>query len=295
MKEKRMKPVQLYRRNIKNEDLSAYSVLMAVYKMDKSEYVKEAIDSMLNQTFPCGQFVIVEDGPVSSDVDILLTSYVSAYPEIFTIVKLEQNNGLGNALNQGMKQCRNELVARMDADDVSKPSRCEKQIKAFQSDPGLSIVGAQIHEFTESIENTVSSRIVPTDMKGIRKFARRRSPFNHVTVMFRKSVVEDFGGYAPFHRKEDLELFIKMVNHGIQAVNIDEALVDVRIGDQSLKRRKSWMNCKEYIEIMYNFYKKGYIGKSDMLFVFLGQTAMCALPASVLRILSQKCLRKEAL
>lgn len=270
-----------------------YSVLMSVYKNDVTECVKEAVESMLNQTLPCEQFVIVEDGPVSEALENLICSYESSYPEIFTIVRLKKNGGLGNALNQGLKYCRNELTARMDADDISVPERCEKQIRVFCENASLSIVGGQIHEFTGNPGNIVSSRIVPADLDGIKKFAKRRSPFNHVTVMFRKSAVQAFRGYVSYSRKEDLELFIRMINNGIQAVNIDEPLVLVRISDESMGRRKSWTNCKEYIDIMYKFYKQGYLGISDMMYVFFGQIAMYILPKKLAGTISTRLLRNK--
>lgn len=254
----------------KKADLSKYSVVMAVYRKDKPEYLKEAIRSMLNQTYACEQFVIVMDGPVSRKSENVISDFKSAQPGLFTIIKLKENGGLGNALNCGIAACRNELIARMDSDDISYPDRCEKQIKEFQKNSRLSIVGTQIYEFESDKKNIVSARIVPADFEGIKKFARRRSPFNHMTVMYRKSVVLSFGGYASFYRKEDLELFVKMVHNGVYSINLDEILVLARAGNDHLKRRRNWMNCKEYIDIMYNFYKKGYLKTNDMLYVFFG-------------------------
>lgn len=272
-------------------DLTKYSVLMSVYKNDVPEYVKQAVDSMLNQSLPCNQFVIVEDGPISDELELLIKSYEENHPQLFTVVRLEENGGLGNALNQGMKVCRNELVARMDADDISMLNRCEKQIKEYRNNPGLSVVGTQINEFVGEKENVVSLRKVPIDMENIIKFSKRRSPFNHVTVMYRKSTVESFGGYATYNRKEDLELFVKMVNNGIKVMTIDEALVYVRIGEDNLRRRRSWINCKEYIDIMYRFYKQGYLRISDMIYVLAGQTAMFILPRWILQRLNKTFLR----
>ena len=282
----------LYTYITEEHELTKYSVLMSIYRNDKLEYVKEAIDSMLRQTLPCDQFVIVEDGPILSDLEKLINDYELLQPEVFTIVRLEKNGGLGNALNQGIEKCRNELIARMDADDISEPTRCKQQVDAFQSDPTLAIVGTQINEFVGRKNNVVSSRIVPVELDDIKKFARRRSPFNHVTVMYRKSVLKSFGGYVAFYRKEDLELFIKMINSGANAKNIDEPLVAVRISDDSLGRRKSWRNCKEYIDIMYNFYKRGYLGKIDFMFVLLGQITMCFAPKFLISQLNNRFLRK---
>ena len=198
---------------------------MSVYKNDKEDHLRLAIESMLKQTVPPEQFVIVEDGPVPSALDNLLLKYTKTYPQLFTVVKLDQNGGLGNALNQGLKFCRNELVARMDSDDISKSNRCELELKEFSKHPNMGIVGTQIDEFIGDTSNITSQRIVPTEHKDIVKFARRRSPFNHPTVMYRKSVIESLGGYTAYGRKEDLDLFIRAVNEGVYTRNLEESVI----------------------------------------------------------------------
>lgn len=275
--------------------ITAYSVLMSVYQYDRADYVIEAIESMLNQTCPCEQFVIVEDGFIPLELEEVINHYGKKMPDIFTIVKLKKNGGLGNALNQGIKQCRNELIARMDADDISLPGRCEKQLRAFRNNPKISILGGQINEFVDRKDNIVSSRIVPLDYEQIKRFARKRSPFNHVTVMYRKSVIESLGGYVTYQRKEDLELFVRAVHEGVYAENIADPLVLVRVGEDNLKRRKSWKNCKEYIDIMWEFHKKGYNHFIDMAYVAVGQTVMWLAPVSCVKNLSRKMLRSRGM
>ena len=116
-----------------------YSVLMSVYDKEKPEYLKQSIESMLNQTVKPEQFVVVEDGALNKSLSDIIDKYKADFNELFTIVKLQVNGGLGNALNQGLKACRNELVARMDSDDISLPRRCEKELKLFLDNPELSI------------------------------------------------------------------------------------------------------------------------------------------------------------
>ena len=109
-----------------------YSVLMSVYFKDDADNLRLAIDSMLNQTVKPEQYVVVEDGKLTSELNTVIDEYENQYPELFTIVKIAQNKGLANALNEGIKVCRNELVARMDADDISLPERCEKELECFE-------------------------------------------------------------------------------------------------------------------------------------------------------------------
>lgn len=271
--------------------MESYSVLMSVYYKDSPDELRQSIDSMLGQTAICNQFVIVEDGLVSNDLNKLIEEYKRLHPNLFTVVKLHKNGGLGNALNEGLKHCRNELIARMDADDISFPDRCMKELQKFDENPDLCIVGTQINEFENSINNVVSVRRVPCDYESIRKFARRRSPFNHPTVMYKKSVIEKLGGYPTLNRKEDLWLFIQAVNSNCYCENLREPLLYYRTSAQNKKRRKTWTNCKEYIQVMFHFYKKGFLGLNDLIYVFMGQMVLFLMPNNVSSWLSNRLLR----
>lgn len=270
-----------------------YSVLMSVYKNDKDIYIKNAIESMINQTVMPKQYVVVVDGPVGMEIEKTITKYEQEYSDMFTIIRLKENRGLGNALNIGMKECRYELIARMDADDISLPQRCEKQLEKFESNPQLSILGTQIKEFVGEPSNIVSQRKVPITFKEIQKFAKRRSPFNHPTVMYKKSVITRLGGYPSLCRKEDLALFVLAVSKGVYSENLNESLLLYRTSNGNQKRRRTWINCKEYIQVMFKYYKRRYIGLSDLLYVILGQISLFILPTSLTNKLSKRYLRSD--
>lgn len=272
--------------------MDKYTVLMSVYIKEKPEYLSKSIDSMLAQTVKPDEFIIVEDGPLTNELYDVLDKYEKEN-NIIKRIKLEKNGGLGNALNVGLKQSRNELVARMDSDDISFPERCEKELKCFDDDNELVIVGTQIDEFIGTTDNIISSRQVPLNNDDIKKFARRRSPFNHPTVMYKRSKVLECGGYASSGRKEDLDLFLSMVFAGYKCKNINETLLFYRAGADNLQRRKNWNNCKEYIEIIYKFYKEGYLGLSDLAYVIIGQTALFLLPKNLTTLLNNKLLRNS--
>lgn len=276
---------------MQNSSAYNYSVLMAVYSKDNSENLTLAIQSMLEQSSFPEQFVIVEDGELPQELENVILHYETTMPALFTIVRLAENKGLGNALNKGIEVCRNELIARMDADDISKRERCKKQLERFRCNSSLDILGTQIEEFVGDISNVVSRRTVPCNNEEIIKFARRRSPFNHPTVMYKKSSVQRVGGYKVYGRKEDLDLFVRMVNAGVVAENLEESLLFYRTSADNYKRRKTWINCKEYIQIMYGFYKKKYIGIVDLLYVVAGQMAMYCMPSFISKKLSKKYLR----
>lgn len=273
-------------------DTSKYSVLMSVYAKERPEYLKQAVDSMLAQSIKPDEIIIVEDGPLTEELNKVIKNYKNNYPELFTIIPLAENGGLGRALNFGIVASRNELIARMDTDDVSLPSRCEEQLKAFKENPNLTICGTQIREFIDTTDNVVPSRVVPCSNEEIKQFAKRRSPFNHPTVMYRKSKVLSFNGYSEYGRKEDLDLFCRMAFSDVECINLPTVLLMYRTSEDNMKRRKTWKNCSEYIEIMNKFYRKHQIGINDMIYVFVGQIAMYLMPSVLAKKMSNRYLRK---
>lgn len=274
-------------------EFEKYSVLMSVYEKENPEYFNQAVNSMLKQTLFPDQFVIVKDGPLTTELESIIDFYVSKYPKLFTIVSLTENVGLGKALDEGLKYCKNELVARMDADDISLPNRCEEQVKMFRNQPDLSIVGTMIDEFYDAPNNIVSSRIVPTEHEKIVKFIRRRSPFNHPTVMFKKSDVIKVGGYGKFRRKQDFDLFSRMINSGCKGANVNKSLLLFRSSENSFKRRKSWINCKSYIDVQLKIWKRKHCNIFDLIYVIIGQLIIFISPIWLLKLITNKFLRSE--
>lgn len=269
-----------------------YSVLMSLYDKEDPEYLAPSLDSMINQTIKPDEIVLVLDGLINNTLQSIVDKYLDEIPDILKIVPLKENVGLGKALDIGLKYCSNELIARMDTDDISLPTRCEKQLKMFNDDKELDLVGTMIDEFYDDLKNVVSSRVVPTKHEDIEKFIRRRSPFNHPTVMFKKSAVINSGGYGKFSRKQDLDLFSRMVNNGCKAANIDESLLLFRSNEDNFKRRKSWSYVGSYIEVQYEIWKRGHCSFGDLMFVVGGQLFMYVLPTPMLKSFSNKYLRK---
>lgn len=264
-----------------------YSVLMSLYKKEKPEYLRLAIESMLNQTVPPDEIVLVEDGPLTDE----LYAVLNEYPMIHRI-KNEKNLGLGLALNVGLKECRNELVARMDTDDCSKPQRCEKQLERFAEKPYLAIVGSHIDEFIGEPSNVISKRIVPTTSEEIYNFAKKRSAFNHPAVMYSKTAVLENDGYSDLKRNQDVDLFGRMQFKGYKAENIDESLLWFRSSDELAKRRKSWQNTWSYIATIRKFWKMGYSSFLDYAMVAIAQTGMYLMPVKLQNFIYKKFLRK---
>lgn len=268
-----------------------YSVLMSLYIKEKPSYLVQSLESILKQTIKPEQIVIVKDGPLTEELLYILNEYVTQDPKLYTLVNLKSNHGLGLALNEGIKVCRNEFVARMDTDDISYTDRIETQLKEFDKNNSLDILGTLTSEFYETPNKIVSSRIVPEHHEDIVKFSKRRSPFNHPTVMYKKSAVEAVGGYRDILRKEDIDLFARMLNNGSKAKNIQKPLLYFRSNEDNYKRRKSWVNCKNYIGVIYEFWKNGYSSTWDLIYVAITQIGMYMAPMWLLKYISESLLR----
>lgn len=268
--------------------MESYSVLMSLYKKEHPGYLRLALDSMINQTVKPDEIILVEDGPLTDE----LYKVVEEYKDHLTIVINEKNLGLGLALNEGLKACRNELVARMDTDDISKSDRFEKQLRRFEEKPELVIVGSYIDEFVDTPDNVISQRRVPTDSQSIYNYAKKRSAFNHPTVMYRRSAVLAEGGYNDLKRNQDVDLFGRMLFKGYKAENIDEALLWFRSSDELAVRRKSWENTKSYIATIKKFWKMGYSSFFDFAMVAIAQTGVFIMPAKLQNWIYKTFLRK---
>lgn len=234
-----------------------YSVLMSVYKNEKVEYFIQAVDSLLNQTIPPEQIVLVRDGSVYEELQNAIDGYVNNYPDVFTYLPLEQNGGLGNALRYGLTYCRNELIGRMDTDDISVSNRFEKQLEFMKNNPDVDIVGGNISEFTNEPTKIVDYRIVPQTHEDICLYLKSRSPFNHVAVMFKKSALEKAGSYESFYLFEDWYLWVKMYLSGAKFANINVVLVNVRISDMA-NRRGSLKYYRSCVKLL-NYMKKNHV------------------------------------
>ena len=276
-----------------SEQINNYSVLMSVYDKEKPEYLRQAIDSILDQTYKTDQFVIVEDGRLNDALYKVLDHYTTEYPELICRLPLEHNYGLGIALDRGLEICRNNLVARMDSDDISVKDRCEKQMKLFSDNPSLSIVSGCIAEFVDDVSNVVSIRNVPERHEAIRRQMRTRSAFNHPAVMYKKSEVILSGGYGKLKRKQDHDLFSRMMNNGCRAYNIQDVILYFRADKENLRRRKSWTNCNSYMKAQWNMFRRHECSLKDLLYVDFAQLFFFIAPCSLVEMVTRNHLRDQ--
>lgn len=279
---------------VKNEDsceMQKYSVLMTVYIKDDPKYFALSLESILNQTYPADEVVLVKDGAVSEELQSVIDNYIRKGMPIFQL-QLEENVGLGLALNYGMKHCRNELVARMDSDDYSLPERCEMQVKEFEKNPKLDIIGCQADEFVGEIDNVVGSRKVPLTNAEIYKFAKLRDPFTHPTVMYRRSAVENAGGYSNYRKNQDTDLWVRMLKNGVFCMNLSVSVFRFRFDEGTFQKRKSWTNTRDLIKIRYNAWKDGFNTFGEFLAIVVSQLGVYLLPIKFQKWLYKKILRR---
>ena len=214
----------------------SFSVLISVYDKENPEHLKAALESIWNkQTLRPSEIVLVKDGILTPELDEVIDQFQSIAP--LKICKLDKNVGLGHALAKGLNLCSNELVARMDSDDISFPDRFEKQIRLMTEQPELDISGTNIAEFHNQGDQVCSHRRLPSQFSEIQSFAKKRNPLNHMTVLFKKSAVIDAGNYLPFFGYEDYYLWIRMLRNGSMIGNIPEDLVFARVGNDMFARR----------------------------------------------------------
>lgn len=215
-----------------------FSVCTSVYKNDTPEYVRTALDSMLvNQTVKPTEIVLVQDGPVPSELSALLLEYEAKYSEVMHIIRLEKNGGLGNALKLGVENAKYDIIARMDSDDICLPDRFEKLLAYLDAHPECDIVGGQMTEFIDRPDNIVGRRAVPLTNDEIYDYMKSRCALNHVTVMFRKEAVLKAGNYQDWFWNEDYYLWVRMMMNKCVFANIPDVAVNVRSGADQYARR----------------------------------------------------------
>lgn len=229
-------------------DCKQFSVSMCVYGKNNPEHFDIAVGSIINQSVKPSEVILVVDGPVPPEIDAVISKYEEF--DFFKVYRFQENKGHGEARRFGLEKCTNELVAIMDADDISAPDRFEVQLKAFESDNSVDIVGGDISEFVDSEENVVAYRRVPKTDAEIKEYLKKRCPLNHVSVMFKKSAVEKAGGYLDLFWNEDYYLWIRMAAENAIMANTGTVLVNVRTGADMYNRRggKKYFKSEKFLQ-----------------------------------------------
>lgn len=244
--------------------MEKFSICTSIYKNDKPEYVRVALDSMLvNQSVKPDEIVLVQDGPVSYELSRLFLEYKDKYGEVLNIIKLEKNGGLGNALKLCVENAKYDICARMDSDDICLPNRFEKQLAYLEAHPEVDIVGGQMTEFIDTPDNIIGRRDVPLTNEEIYNYMKSRCALNHVTAMFRKEAVLKAGNYQDWFWNEDYYLWVRMMKAGCKFANIPDVAVNVRSGADQYARRGGKKYFDSEIGIKKLMLKEGMITKTQ--------------------------------
>lgn len=273
--------------------MESYSVLMSVYHKADPTFFDAALASLVNQSVQSDDIVIVCDGPLTAELDAVLDRYEQQYPAIFQIVRLTENVGIGEAANAGLAHCKNDLIAKMDADDIAVAQRCEWQLERFAQCPELTVLGGYIAEFDQDPDQPTTVREVPLTNDKIRTFARRRQPFNNQTVMYRRSAVLKVGGYNKMRRSEDFDLYTRLLCAEYYCENLSEVLVQVRVDQGALNRRASRDTLKGCIDSRWRSYKMGYCSLWDVTVCVGGELFILLCPTALQRWIYRRFLRKS--
>ncbi|HYH33244.1 MAG TPA: glycosyltransferase [Pseudonocardia sp.] len=240
------------------------SLLLPVWAGDRPDFLAEAFRSSVDaQTRRPDQVVIVRDGPVPAPLAERIVELAAASPVPVDVVELERNAGLGPALDAGLAACRHDVVARMDADDISLPHRFAVQLPIIES--GVDIVGSALVEFGDDPEDVLAARAVPTDPEEIRRRARFATPFNHPTVVYRRALVTGVGGYGDFAKMEDYLLWAKLIVADARVANVAEPLVKYRVGAGAYARRGGTALLRAELGLQRRFRALGFTTRAQCL------------------------------
>lgn len=270
-----------------------FSVIISVYKNDNPAFVRSALESITRkQTLKPAEVVLVVDGPIPDELVLVIKEY--EYDEIFQVIWLQENKGLGNALRLGVETAKYDIIARMDSDDIAAPDRFEKQIAYMEAHPDCDVLGGQITEFVDDESNIVGKRVVPCKHEDIVMWLKGRCPFNHVSVTMLRSRVLAIGNYMDWHFNEDYYLWIRMAEVNYKFANLSDTLVNVRVGKDMYARRGGWRYFKSEKGLQDYMYKRKMLSLPRYIYNVVGRFAVqVAMPNWLRGFVFQKLFRKD--
>lgn len=265
-----------------------FSVLISVYHKEKSEYFERSLKSIyVEQILKPSEIILIKDGPLNQELDDVIDVFCKEYPGIIKIYSFKKNKGLGFALKYGVEKASNELIARMDTDDVAYPDRFEKQIKFMLKHPDIDVLGASIEEFNNEVGDTKRIRKVPENHKDIIKFSKYRNPINHPTVVYKKSSVLSVGNYkTDLLLWEDYNLWIDMLAAGKKFNNLPDVVLFFRVDNkQMIERRRGKKYAINEVRFANRAYKLNFFSLFEYFRYIVTKPIMRLLPVSVLSYL----------
>ena len=266
---------------------------MSVYEKENPKYLDVALNSIINQTVSPNEIVIVKDGKLTDDLDSIINKYSNKYSDLFKIIHLKENIGLGKALSIGILSCKYDLIARMDSDDICKEDRFEKQINLYRDNRNIDLVGSYISEFENNPNIIKKIRKVPINHNEIVRYSKRRNPLNHMTVMYKKDAVLSSGNYQDSFLTEDYDLWVRMILNNKKFINIAENLVNVRCNEDTYKRRGGLKYIKSEYKLQKKFLDRKFINFYEFSSNLLIRIGVRILPNKIREYIYNKILREK--
>lgn len=270
----------------------SYAVLMSCYAKDRPEWLSLALESMAAQTLRPTEVVLVFDGPLTEGLVAAVDAFDAAHPGLLVRVPLERNVGLGPALNAGLARCSCDVVARMDADDFSRPARLERQLAKLAE--GYDMVGCNATEFSGDIDSPDSERVMPETHDEIIRFAKRRAPFVHPAFVVRRSSLEAVGGYRSVPYAEDFDLFIRLLRAGFRGYNLQEPLVAVRVDDDVYRRRGGLGYARDMLSFNALELREGWFSPAEFLVRSAANVGVALIPNGARDLVYKRLLRRSS-
>ena len=268
-----------------------FSVLITVYEKEKPYNLRKSLLSSYRQTIRPTEIVLVCDGELTQELYDEIEQIKSEIP-ILKVYQLSSNVGSGPASCFGVKKCNTDLIARMDSDDYSEETRFEKQIKAFEENPNLIMVGTNILE--KNTEFT-AFKTVPEKTEEIREYSKFRNPFNNPSSMMKKEYILKVGNYRKFRYLEDYDLTMRLIhdNPTKDFLNIQEPLVIMQTNNSSYLRRGGFLYVKTEFFLQTDFYKRGYISKVELCRNIFIRNIVRVMPNSMRKLIYKKKMRER--
>nr|WP_075577280.1 glycosyltransferase [Olsenella timonensis] len=270
----------------------SYAVLMSCYAKDRPEWLSLALESMAAQTLRPTEVVLVFDGPLTEGLVAAVDAFDAAHPGLLVRVPLERNVGLGPALNAGLARCSCDVVARMDADDFSRPARLERQLAKLAE--GYDMVGCNATEFSGDVDSPNSERVMPETHDEIVRFAKRRAPFVHPAFVVRRSSLEAVGGYRSVPYAEDFDLFIRLLRAGSRGYNLQEPLVAVRVDDDVYRRRGGLGYARDMLSFNALELREGWFSPAEFLVRSAANVGVALIPNGARDLVYKRLLRRSS-
>ena len=268
-----------------------FSVLMTVYDKEKPYNLRKSLLTSYQQTIKPTEIILVCDGELTQELYDEIERIKSEIP-ILKVYQLDTNVGSGPASRFGVEKCNTDLIARMDSDDYSVETRFEKQIKAFEENPNLIMVGTNILE--KNTEFT-ALKTVPEKTEEIREYSKFRNPFNNPSSMMKKEYILKVGNYRKVRYLEDYDLTVRLIhdNPTKDFLNIQEPLVVMQTDDSSYLRRGGLLYVKTEFFLQVDFYKRGYLTKFELCRNIFVRNIVRVMPNSVRKLIYKKKMRES--